>query len=208
MGFGSYLEDILDALGERMRKKSKNDNETIEPNNDGLDFDEAQHTEFWSDFNEYLSEKSALKSFGGLNQNNLFDNLGKVSYFGCDVGLYTFKTEGKRSIWLAGSLNPTYGVGAAITIDREMSQIFDILKSHSDKIELHFKPGETLEWTTTGRFLRVGFTRTTFLESEDESHRQELFQWLQDKFENLERVYLSIMTLHLYESVKSFSKSF
>ena len=151
-----------------------------------VNFDDDFYDQFWRNFRKHLSkEDSSLTPFTKLydvqkstRNNNIY------TYSGYNFGWFN-----NRSLWLLGWTDVTNDrISAKLRLKNveEMSSLFEQLKEDQESIHTHF--GGNLEWDDPPQY-SVGVYRSS-VEFGNTSNHEELFEWLHENLEKLERVFM------------------
>ena len=147
-----------------------------------VNFDKNFYDQFWSNFRNYLTQKRSMLS-PVEKLYNLSDN-GKYTYSGYNFGWFN-----DRSLWLLGWTDVTNDrISAKLRLKNveEMSSLFEQLKEDQESIHTHF--GGNLEWDDPPQY-SVGVYKNS-VEFGNTSNHEELFEWLHENLEKLERVFM------------------
>lgn len=147
-----------------------------------ITFDRQFYDQFWSNFRNYLTQnRSMLSPVEELY--NLSDNE-KYTYSGINFGWFN-----NRSFWLLGWTDVTNDrISAKFRLKNteEMSSLFEQLKEDQKSIHTHF--GGNLDWDSPPKY-SVGVYRSS-VDLGNTSNHEELFEWLLENLEKLERVFM------------------
>lgn len=155
-------------------------------------FDKEFYNQFWSDFRNHLIQHGSLVkpseelyNFHGNNQ--------EYTYSGLCFGEFDRLSGG---LWLTGWTDIGNGqIAAKFCIEKNKKPLFNQLEKDRDSIHALF--GSELIWNKPPTN-SVGVYKFN-LDFEDESTYQDLFEWLRESFEKLERVFMWKLALYFIQ---------
>ena len=146
-------------------------------------FDKQFYDQFWHEFHNHLiHNESLLKPFA--ERYNFSGENNQWTYAGIHFGAFE-----EKPIWLTGWTdvnNGNNGKIAAKLCTRNMNSLFEQLKEDQESIHTHF--GDDLDWNKPPRY-SVGVYKNS-VEFGNTSNHEELFEWLRENLEKLERVFM------------------
>ena len=151
-----------------------------------VNFDDVFYDQFWNNFRKHLSKDgSSLTPFPKLyDAQNSTRNNNRYTYSGYNFGWFN-----NRSLWLIGwtdVANDRISAKLRLKNTEEMSSLFEQLKEDQESIHTHFSGN--LEWDDPPQY-SVGVYRNS-VELGNRSTHEELFEWLRENLEKLERVFM------------------
>ncbi len=159
------------------RKISRNNSDNSQ---NETTFNRQFYDQFWNDFGNYLIHNgSQLKPF--KEPYNFYGEDNRYTYAGIHFGAFE-----EEPIWLIGWTDVINGRIAAKLRFRNLDSLFDQLKEDQESIHAFF--GGNLEWDRPPH-KSVGLYRSSIDFGNTSSHG-ELFEWLHENFEKLERVFM------------------
>ena len=169
-------------MRELFKRKSSNNSENTEQSDITQIFDRPFYDEFWGNYRNYLIQNNS-----SINPcDNLYDLTGndKYTYSGYKYGWFD-----EWSLWIIGWTDVAQDricTKLRLKSDEKYGIIFDKLKNDRDSIHNNF--GGELEWDDPPKY-SVGVYKNN-VKLGDRSTHEELYYWLRENMEKLEKVFL------------------